>query len=69
MALLSQLFFAHGCGSNHPSTIAAAGTTGTASTTGGTPSGGTTGAAGAIAGTPSAGTTAAAGAPDTTPTG
>jgi len=65
VALLSQLLLAHGCGSNNPSSIAAAGTTGTA----GTPTAGTTGAAGAMAGTPSAGTTGAAGAPDTTPAG
>jgi hypothetical protein len=69
VALLSQLLLAHGCGSNNPSTIAAAGTSGTAGAAAGTPAGGTTGAAGAVAGTPSAGTTGAAGAPNTTPAG
>jgi len=69
VALLSQLLLAHGCGSNNPSTIAAAGTTGTADATAGTPSAGTTGVAGATAGTPSAGTTGAAGALATTPAG
>ena len=54
VALLSQLLLAHGCGSNNPSTIAAAGTTGTAGAAAGTPSAGTTGVAGAMAGTPSA---------------
>jgi len=54
VALLSQLLLAHGCGSNNPSTIAAAGTSGTAGAAAGTPAGGTTGAAGAVAGTPSA---------------
>jgi hypothetical protein len=62
VALLSQLLLAHGCGSNNPSTIGGAGTTGTA----GTPTAGTTGAAGAMAGTPTAGTTGAAGAPAST---
>jgi hypothetical protein len=81
VALLSHLLLAQGCGSNNPSTIGAAGTTGTAGAAGGTPTAGTTGAAGTTAstpaagstatqaGTPAGGTTGAAGAPDTTPAG
>jgi len=69
VALLSQLLLAHGCGSNNSSTIAAAGTTGTADATAGRrarhdgsggrhglhASAGTTGAAAPLATTPAGG--------------
>ena len=64
VVLLSQLLLAQGCGSNNPSTLGAAGTTGAA----GAAAGGTTGAAGATAGTLAGGTTGAAGAMASTPT-
>jgi len=69
VALWSQLLLAHGCGSNNPSTIGAAGTSGTAGAAAGTPAAGTTAAAGTMAGTPTAGTMGVAGASDTTPAG